>query len=113
MAAFSLTEKLAVTGAFLALVAMAVGTEQNPGIVIVGKDELARTRAGEAPSAPPVPVGETVPDPSPPQPPPADMAPEPTPAPVLPMQVPVAPPLPSSSPQTEPTNQGRPTLRLS
>lgn len=31
---FSLTEKLAVAGAFLALTAMAVGTEDDPGVVV-------------------------------------------------------------------------------
>lgn len=35
--AISITEKLAVTGAFLALVAMVVGTEDDPGLVADGQ----------------------------------------------------------------------------
>lgn len=40
MAGFSLTEKLAVAGAFLALVALGVGTEDDPGMVVTGQDEI-------------------------------------------------------------------------
>lgn len=41
---FSLTEKLAVAGAFLALVAMAVGTEDDPGLVIAGPEQVKDLR---------------------------------------------------------------------
>ncbi len=41
---FSLTEKLAVTGAFLALVAMAVGTEDDPGLVVTSQDTVKDLR---------------------------------------------------------------------
>jgi len=44
MASFSLTEKLAVTGAFLALVALAVGTEDDPGVVIAGQKAVVDMR---------------------------------------------------------------------
>ncbi len=46
--AFSLTEKLAVTGAFLALVAMVVGTEDDPGVVVTGQ-EVAKELRPDAP----------------------------------------------------------------
>lgn len=61
MFGLSLVEKLAITGAFLALVALAVGTENDPGIVVTGTEGLARaekpsasdmTTASEAPSNP-------------------------------------------------------------
>lgn len=41
---FSLTEQLAVTGAFLALVATAVGTEDDPGVVVTSKDTVKDLR---------------------------------------------------------------------
>lgn len=73
---FSLTEKLAVTGAFLALVTMVVGTEDDPGLVVTGQDAVKEMR-----SAPAIPAA--APSPSPlsaePQPlvpsPPAQLAP--------------------------------------
>lgn len=92
MAGFSLTEKLAVTGAFLALVAMAVGTENDPGIVVVGKDEIAKLRPVTPPAAPaPAPVSEIANAVDPVEPVPT----EPDPPPPIVMQAPVAPPPPS------------------
>lgn len=41
---FSLTGKLAATGAFLAFVVMAVGTEEEPGLVIAGKEAFVEMR---------------------------------------------------------------------
>ena len=55
---FSLTEKLAVTGAFLALVAMVVGTEEDPGLVVAGQDavkDMRSTPAVPEPALPPPP----------------------------------------------------------
>ena len=43
--AVSLTEKLAIAGAFLALVALAVGTENDPGVV-ARQAEIAGTVPG-------------------------------------------------------------------
>lgn len=88
---FSLTEKLAVAGAFLAIVAMAVGTEDDPGVVVTTKETVtelrptatnAPDRQGVVASKPEVrPVANDVP-PSPVPPPPGPYAPpdEPTPA---------------------------------
>ncbi len=45
--AFSLTEKLAMTGAFLALVAMGVGTEAEPGVVVTQPAAVAELRPTE------------------------------------------------------------------
>lgn len=49
---FSLTEKLAATGAFLALVALAVGTEDDPGLVIAGQETVKDLRGTAAAPAP-------------------------------------------------------------
>lgn len=57
-ASFSLTEKLAVTGAFLALVAMVVGTEDDPGMVVTGQETVKDLRL-----AAPDPQPETAPQP--------------------------------------------------
>lgn len=53
---FSLTEKLAVTGAFLALVAMVVGTEDDPGLVIAGQEAISDLRPAPPRPALPAPV---------------------------------------------------------
>lgn len=59
---FSLTEKLAVTGAFLALVAMAVGTEDDPGLVATSQDSVKDLRiVRPAGSAAPPTVAELAP----------------------------------------------------
>lgn len=88
---FSLTEKLAVTGAFLAIVALAVGTEDDPGVVVTSKETVKELRptAERAPDRPEIveaepdirPVTNDVP-PSPLPPPSGPDAPtdEPTPA---------------------------------
>jgi hypothetical protein len=52
MASFSLTEKLAVTGAFLAVVALLVGTEDDPGLVIDGQEAVKELRPAAAAPAP-------------------------------------------------------------
>ena len=44
MSGYSLTQKLGVAGAFLVLVALAVGTEDDPGFVVAGSSELASRR---------------------------------------------------------------------
>lgn len=70
-ASFSLTEKLAVTGAFLALVAMAVGTEEDPGVVVTGQETVTELRPAmpapaPVPQAPqPQPESEAPPPPPP------------------------------------------------
>lgn len=38
---FSLAEKLAVAGAFLAVVALGVGTEEDPGVVVAQTEQIA------------------------------------------------------------------------
>lgn len=52
MASFSLTEKLAVTGAFLAVVALVVGTEDDPGPVVTGQETVKELRPLAPASAP-------------------------------------------------------------
>lgn len=61
-ASFSLTEKLAVTGAFLALVALAVGTEDDPGLVVTGQEAVTELRPAISPPAasPAPPASETL-----------------------------------------------------
>lgn len=49
---FSLAEKLAVAGAFCALVVLAVGTEDDPGIVAAGKFAPRQTAAKGHPDEP-------------------------------------------------------------
>lgn len=66
---FSLTEKLAVTGAFLALVVLAVGTEDDPGLVIAGQETVKDLRVVGAPPAPaPAPAAAPAPQAMQPQP---------------------------------------------
>ncbi|HEU4820418.1 MAG TPA: hypothetical protein VFS87_04600 [Qipengyuania sp.] len=65
-ASFSLTEKLAVTGAFLALVALAVGTEDDPGLVVTGQEAVTELRpAAPPPAASPAPPASETPPSSP------------------------------------------------
>lgn len=78
--AFSLTEKLAVAGAFCALVAMAVGTEEDPGVIAAREAEARRVAVEVRPEksdgsdrsywsltddTPAEPVGQRPPDPEP------------------------------------------------
>ena len=60
---FSLTEKLAVTGAFLALVAMGIGTEDDPGVVVAGSQSVAHMQPAAAPVSPPPQVAAASPSP--------------------------------------------------
>lgn len=53
---FSLAEKIAVAGAFCALVAMAVGTEADPGVIVPGRDDTTRIVAPERAADPKHPV---------------------------------------------------------
>lgn len=49
---FSLVEKIAVSGAFCAIVAMGIGTESDPGVIAeqkVATDAAPRTRDAAAP----------------------------------------------------------------
>lgn len=46
--AFSLTEKLAVAGAFCALAVFAVGTDDNPGVVVAGQQTVEARGQGRA-----------------------------------------------------------------
>lgn len=64
MASFSLSEKLTVTGAFLVLVAMLVGTEDDPGVVVTGQAAIADARQ-TTPARAPSPQYEVVTTPSP------------------------------------------------
>lgn len=57
MAWFTLTEKLVITGAFLAIVALAVGTEDDPGLVVTGQETVKELR----PVAAPAPLAEAAP----------------------------------------------------
>lgn len=50
---FSLTEKLAVAGAFLAVVALGVGTEDDPGVVVEQTEQIAAKAEAAQSSAPP------------------------------------------------------------
>lgn len=52
MAAFSLTEKLAVTGAFLAIVALVVGTEDDPGLVVTSQQSIVAQRPARSAAIP-------------------------------------------------------------
>lgn len=97
---FSLAEKLAVAGAFCAIVVMAVGTESDPGVIASSKDVMSSAAA--RPAAEPAP--EPAPPPLPPPPPPpqeqASAAPEPE-APTAGASVTnQASPVPSASPPT-------------
>lgn len=56
MASFSLTEKLAVTGAFLAVVAMVVGTEEEPGVLVTSKETVTALRTNPPPRPPAAPA---------------------------------------------------------
>lgn len=53
---FSLTEKLTVAAAFCAIVALGVGTEQDPGVIATSQAEpdtaVATVRGSAAPSTP-------------------------------------------------------------
>lgn len=55
---FSLTEKLAVAGAFLAVVALGVGTEEDPGLVVEQTQEIA-AKADAVQQQPPPPPAPT------------------------------------------------------
>ncbi len=57
---FSLIEKLAVAGAFLAVVALGVGTEDDPGVVVEQTEQIA-SRAETAQAAPPPPAASPTP----------------------------------------------------
>ena len=46
---FSLSEKLLVAGAFVALVAMAVGTEDDPGVVAASASRIAEKTSDARP----------------------------------------------------------------
>ncbi|WP_133365993.1 hypothetical protein [Qipengyuania sediminis] len=48
MSGFTLPQKLGVAGAFLLLVALAVGTEDEPGFVVAGTSDLAIRRTALA-----------------------------------------------------------------
>lgn len=50
---FSLTEKLAVMGAFLALVAMAIGTEEDPGVIAATQVDIGADPAEESATSQP------------------------------------------------------------
>lgn len=54
MASLSLTEKLSITGAFLAVVAVAVGTEDDPGVVVASPDMMRELRPAVPTDPPPV-----------------------------------------------------------
>lgn len=71
---FSLVEKLALTGAFLGIVAMAVGTDEDPGLVAEQAEVLAaraKERAHEPLPAREAPPAEAGPAPATPDTPPA------------------------------------------
>lgn len=90
---FSLTQKLAVTGAFLALVALMVGTEDEPGLVVTGQETVKELRAA-APS--PVPPVAVAPPPVPAPPPVSAVTP-------LPLSTPTP-----AQPQTQPAGTAMP-----
>lgn len=98
---FSLVEKLAVTVAFCALVAMAVGTEDDPGVVAqTQQDMTAQSGSPILHNDPPLPI------PAPPPPPVAELAAPPPLAPPVPTPAPVQTPAPQPTTSALPVPDG-------